>query len=307
MPVEVGKRSVDGVILRLAARSHGVVSRAHLLGVGVTRTEVETRLRDGRLTALHRGVYLVGAVASEHAYAQAALLACGQGAALSHRSAASLWGLWPYPSRAYPWVTVPREINRGRLVARRALVPACDLREKHGMRVVSPPRAILDCATILGDPYELEALVAEAHYRGVAREPELRDQIARNRGRPGVCSLRATLDVEGGAQRTRSGGERWFLRLLRENGIKGFEANAKVHGWEVDFVWRELGFCIELDGWDGHSSRASFEKDRRKWADLSACGLTVIPLATRTAQGNERETIRIVREMLRQASSRRPA
>ncbi len=301
------KRSADAVILALASRAHGIVSRSQLLEAGVTRHQIELRLSDGRLTPLHRGVYLVGAVASEHAYAQAALLACGSGTALSHRSAASLWGLWPYPSRAFPWVTVGQEIKRPRIVVRRANLATRDSRRKHGMRVVSPPRAVLDCASIFDDPYELEALVAEAHFRRMAREPELRDQIARNKGRPGVTLLRSILDIEGGPQRTRSGGERWFLRLLREHGVKGFEANEKVYGWEVDFLWRELGFCIELDGWDGHSSRPAFEKDRRKWAELSVAGLTVMPLATRTAKINKQKTVRWVGEMLRQAAAHKAA
>lgn len=307
MDVEVRRRSPDGVIIALASRTHGVVSRAQILDAGISRMQIESRLRDGRLTALHRGVYLVGAVASEHAYAQAALLACKADAALSHRSAAAIWGLWPYPARAYPWVTIPREVDRKRIVMKRAVLEPQDVRRRHGLRVVSPPRSVLDCAAVIDDLYELEALVAEAHFRRRAREPELRDQLERNAGRPGVCPLREVLEIDGGPQRTRSGGERWFLRLLRESGVQGFEVNATIFGWEVDFLWRELDFCVELDGWDGHSSRAAFEKDRRKWADLSVRGLTVMPVATRSAQRNKGETIRQVAEMLRQAKSRRAA
>lgn len=302
MGAKVRKRSPDAVIMALASRTHGVVSRAQILDAGISRTQIESRLSDGRLKALYRGVYLVGAVASEHAQAHAALLACGADAVLSHWSAAAIWGLRPYPIRAYPWVTIPREIDRKHIVTKRAFLTPQDVRERHGLRVVSPPRSVLDCAAGIDDLYELEALVAEAHFRRLAREPELRDQIARNPGRPGVRLLRDAVDIEGGPQRTRSGGERWFLRLLRENAIKGFEANAKIHGWEVDFLWRELGFCIELDGWDGHSGRAAFEKDRRKWADLSVRGLTVMPVATRSAQRNKEESVRLVTSMLRQRS-----
>jgi very-short-patch-repair endonuclease len=103
---------------------------------------------------------------------------------------------------------------------------------------------------------------------------------------------------------TRSAAERLFARLLRQAGISGWKANQTLLGWEVDFLWREQGLCVELDGWDGHSSRAAFEKDRRKWADLSVRGLTVLPVATRDAQRNKEETIRLVTEMLRQSSGR---
>jgi very-short-patch-repair endonuclease len=264
-------------------------------------------LGDGRLKPLHHGVYLVGAVPPQFAYPQAALFACGADSALGCRSALSIWRLLSYPPQAHPWVTVPpeRRIVRRGIVVVRAPLPEQDVRRKHGMRVVSPPRAVLDFAANTQDSYELESLVAEAHFRRLARESELRDQIARNAGRPGVGPLRRVLDIEGGPQRTRSKGERWFLRLLRESHINGFEVNAEIFGWEVDFLWRELGFCIELDGWDGHSSRKAFEKDRRKWANLSRNGLTVMPLATRSAQRNKEETIRLVTEMLRQSSARR--
>lgn len=72
-----------------------------------------------------------------------------------------------------------------------------------------------------------------------------------------------------------------MLRALREAGIQGFETNAWIHGYEVDFVWRDLGVAVELDGWDGHSGRIAFERDRLKAATLTAHGLTVIPVTGR--------------------------
>lgn len=89
------------------------------------------------------------------------------------------------------------------------------------------------------------------------------------------------LDIPGGAKRIRSRGERAMLRLLQRTGITGFETNAWVHGHEVDFLWRDAGVVVELDGWDGHSGRIAFERDRLKIAKLSAHGLTVIPVTGR--------------------------
>ena len=295
-----GFLSAGSLILSIAARQHGVVRRDQLLAAGISRRQLDRRLEDGRLKPLHRGVYLVGAIPSEFAYPQAALFACGPQSALGCRSALSIWQLLRYPPLAPPWVTVPpkRRIERRGVVITRSRLEDEDVRWKHGMRVASPPRALLDLAAFAPDICELESLVAEAHYRRLAGEDELRHQLQRNRGRPGTRLLREILDRPGGPQRTRSGGERWFLQLLREYGIDGFEVNAKVHGWEVDFFWREHGLCIELDGWDGHSSRAAFEKDRRKWADLSARGLTVVPVAVRDARRNQGDTVRLVTRLL---------
>src|SRR5690242_9072718 len=155
------------------------------------------------------------------------------------------------------------------------------------MRVTSPPRTVFDMAAVLDDPDELEVLVAEAHFRRLAREPELRDQVERNPSCHGVPLLKRVLEIEGGPQRTRSDGERFLLRSLRRRGIRGFEANAIVHGEEVDFLWRPEQFCVELDGWDGHSSRAAFERDRLKWARLQAAGIAVLPITASQIKNDE--------------------
>ena len=72
-----------------------------------------------------------------------------------------------------------------------------------------------------------------------------------------------------------------MLRLLRRAGMTGFETNARIHGYEVDFLWRGLAVAVELDGWDGHSGRIAFERDRLTVAKLTAHGVTAIPVTGR--------------------------
>jgi very-short-patch-repair endonuclease len=165
--------------------------------------------------------------------------------------------------------------------------------------VTSPPRAILDSGRFIHDDYELEAIVAEAHYRGRACEPELRQQIKVREGRRGTTRLRAILDLAGGPQRTRSDGERAMLRLLRANKVLGFQANARVSDYEVDFHWAELNFCVELDGWDAHSSRAAFERDRLKWAELEASGIGVMPVTGRQLRDGDGTMTRLLAALRR--------
>ncbi|HEX5594343.1 MAG TPA: type IV toxin-antitoxin system AbiEi family antitoxin domain-containing protein [Solirubrobacterales bacterium] len=79
---------------RLAARQHGVVTAKQLAEVGLGRSAISERTRSGRLHRLHRGVYAVGHRAPDwHERWMAAVLACGEGAVLSHHSAAALWKL----------------------------------------------------------------------------------------------------------------------------------------------------------------------------------------------------------------------
>jgi very-short-patch-repair endonuclease len=279
---ESSTQFADRVIRRVAGRQHGTVSRHQLLAAGISPRQIELRLTTGRFVGIHRGVYLAGAVAAAHTHEMAALIAYDRNAVLSHRSAAALWNLLPYPAAAPVWVTVrpQRSASRPRIKAIRAHLHRRDIRRRHGMPLTSPPRTILDLAGHLNE-YDLEGLVAEANYRRLASEAELRSQLDRNPSKPGVVALRGVLDVPGGPQRTRSPAERLLLRLLRDAGITGFELNARVHGYEVDALWRDLAFAIEVDGYDGHSGRIAFERDRRKLAVLVANGLTVMPITPR--------------------------
>lgn len=149
MNSQLSTQSPDAVIRRLAARQNGVVYRGQLLHAGLSPTQIRRRLGDGRLVALHRGVYLVGAVAPEWAYSQAGLFACGDDSTLGQRSALRIWKLAKYPAQAHPWVIVPRakRIERPRIVISRVDLDPRDVRNRHGMRVTSPPRTIFDMAS----------------------------------------------------------------------------------------------------------------------------------------------------------------
>jgi very-short-patch-repair endonuclease len=305
MSGESSSRFAERVIGTLAGRQRGVVARWQLLQAGVTAHQIELRVRNGRLHEIHRGVYLVGHVVPPPlAVEQAALLACGDHAVLSHRSAAKLWELLPYPASAPAWITVPpeRRVVRPRIHVRRALVPARDMRERHRLWLTSPPRTILDLSLLLAEE-EIESLVAEAEFRGLASVRELTAQLESNEGKRGVTQLRHVLDLPGGPKRTRSCGERAMLRLLRRVGITGFESNAKIHGYEVDFLWRDLHVAIELDGWDGHSGRIAFERDRLKMARLIAHGLSVIPVTARQVRDDPSGVVDRLRGALATARS----
>jgi very-short-patch-repair endonuclease len=151
------------------------------------------------------------------------------------------------------------------------------------------------------DQEQLESVVAEAEFRRLSSQAELEAQVEGNEGKRGVAKLRRVLELPSGPRRTRSGGERALLRLLRRTGIDGYETNARIHGYELDFLWRDLGVVVELDGWDGHSGRVAFERDRLKVATLTAHGLTVIPVTGRQLRDDPAGVI----DRLRRAIARR--
>src|SRR5690606_35311022 len=90
---------------------------------------------------------------------------------------------------------------------------------------------------------------------------------------PGAPLLRALLEREGGPAFARSEAEERFLALVRKARLPGPELNVRLAGEEVDFLWRRERLVVEVDGFELHSSRDSFENDRRRDADLYGLGL----------------------------------
>jgi very-short-patch-repair endonuclease len=88
-----------------------------------------------------------------------------------------------------------------------------------------------------------------------------------------VARIGALLDH--GPHLSRSPPERRLLCAIRDAGLPEPETNVMVGRWEVDFLWRDAGLAVEVDGYSTHSSPRAFERDRRKDADLAARGLIV--------------------------------
>ncbi|MGH2989826.1 MAG: endonuclease domain-containing protein [Solirubrobacterales bacterium] len=100
--------------------------------------------------------------------------------------------------------------------------------------------------------------------------------------------------------RPRSDLERAFLRLCEDRRIPKPEVNVKVGPYRVDFLWREAGLVVEVDGYAYHADRATFESDRARDRDLKRRGIEVLRFADRELASNEREVAASVRDHLRQ-------
>jgi very-short-patch-repair endonuclease len=94
--------------------------------------------------------------------------------------------------------------------------------------------------------------------------PQLTAAVQRSPYRAGVALVRAILGQPGGAKRSRSGGERAMLRLIRAAGLPEPLTNHPVAGFNADFFWPEVGLIVEVDGGDFHRPRPAFERDHRR-------------------------------------------
>jgi predicted transcriptional regulator of viral defense system len=144
--------SVETVIARLASRQHGVVSLTQLAAIGIDRSAIVRRTRKGLLHRVHRGVYAVGhAGLSTEGRWMAAVLACGEGAVLSHRSAGALWEIALPPSLID--VMVPGNAGRkprdGIKVHRSLTLLPSQTTRRAGIPVTMPSRTLEDLKRVL--------------------------------------------------------------------------------------------------------------------------------------------------------------
>jgi very-short-patch-repair endonuclease len=159
-------------------------------------------------------------------------------------------------------------------VHRSSTIPAHDRRERDGIPVTAPLRTIFDLASCVSD-FELDKAIAEAFAVGMVSKGMVERAIVQRRGHRGVARVRALLGGGRRPSRTRSKPERKLRSLLTAAGIEGFETNAHIGPWEVDFYFRSLGLAVEVDAYVTHSSPWAFERDRRKTTALEDHGLTV--------------------------------
>ncbi|MGB9184001.1 MAG: DUF559 domain-containing protein, partial [Solirubrobacteraceae bacterium] len=265
----------DDRIAKIASLQRGRISRAQLRMAGISDPTTDRLKARGKLRPLHRCVFAVGHDAPiELGDETAALLAVCDGAALSHATAAVLWGMRRPPSEGLIHVVAARGTGKpsGVRVHRARILAPVDVRICRGLPVTSPARTLLDWGDALSER-ELELAFDQALIARIIRPQDVHEIIGRAPGRAGATRLRNLLRRQHGPKLTRSQAEELFLALIRQAGLPEPEMNVRVHGFEVDFFWREQGVVVEIDGFRFHSGRRSFEYDRRKDATLQAAGL----------------------------------
>jgi very-short-patch-repair endonuclease len=258
----------------LADVQNGVVARAQLLELGLSRGAIGRAVRSGLLRPIFRGVYAVGHTAlRREGWWQAALLACGEGSVLSHHSAGALWGLRSAPM--FP-IHVINDGDRGRQQARiathRMLLARSETNLSDGIRTTTPARTIVDLSPHLPGRARRE-LIERAQDRRRFHPTKIAASLALVPNRRGARELRALLDLlQPDKDNARSHLERLFLKLVRSGRVPGPEVNYVIAGRRRDFVWIEQRLVVETDGYRWHSTRQAQQRDRRRDRELTSLG-----------------------------------
>ena len=272
--------SVDQAIADLAGRQKGNVTRSQLLALGLKPGAIDYRIATGRLHPRFRGVYLVGHVA-EPPYSRefGAVLACGDGAVLSHRSAAVLLAMIaPSPDWWEIHVSIPSRSTRGHAGIRVHRVPSLertDVGTCQDVPCTSPARTLIDFAEH-AQLREIERAYHEALAQRLLKRADLQSLLQRVRGHRGAPLIKTLIETDGGSTLTRSQAEELFLAMVRSARLPQPAVNARLHGYEADFHWRHKRLIVEIDSGRWHGIPAAVDRDRRRDAHLRSNGWTVL-------------------------------
>jgi very-short-patch-repair endonuclease len=275
--------SVDERIAQIAKMQRGRVARRQLLAAGVSRSTVGWLVSRRRLIPRLRGVFAVGHAAPMQLERETeALLAVRDGAALSHFSAAGLWGLCAPGSLVEVIVHEGRSSRMpGVQVHRSRILESRDVRIRKGLPVTSPARTLLDIAVTATDR-QLEIAFDRGIVERILKLSHVGDVLDRAGGHPGRGRLADLLGRESGASTmTSSETEERMLALIRSAGLPAPEVNFPFGPYKLDFYWPAARFVVEVDGHQFHSSRYRFERDRRKDNDLRRANIEVMRIVGR--------------------------
>jgi very-short-patch-repair endonuclease len=272
--------NVDRRVGRLAAENHSLITLPQLCGAGLTKTQVDHRVRQQRLDVVYRGVYRMPGV--RPTYESDVLAAClATGGAASHRCAARLFDL-----RGFARSTVVEVAVDARRSPR---LPGVVGHRLDGMEhtrigvipVVMPAEVLLGVAAVA--PTLAEGALNDALVKRLVSLPGLVRFLNRRaaRGRDGTAHLRRLVE-----EQVRAGGptESWLedrvVEFLRR---QGFPEATRRHWvrlpgarFRLDAAYPERLVDIEADSRLWHTSPGDRRRDAARDARLKAAGWTVV-------------------------------
>jgi hypothetical protein len=263
---------MDAAIAAIAYRQHSLVLRAQALEVGMTDEMIRHRIATGRWVRVAAGLYrLAGVPVTWKQRASAACLIAGAGAAVSHRSAAVLWGVSGFRPGPLDITVPPGRSNRNALArVHRAAVEAV-VRDR--VPVTRPSRMLADLAGVVNGDL-LEEAVDDVLCRGLCR---LEDLPARGR-------LGAVLQAWNGDGVAEGVAEMRVARALLAEDLP-----APVRQYEiwvggvfiarVDLAYPPFRLAMELDGFRWHAGRRRFRSDRVRRNRVEAAGWRLLEAA----------------------------
>lgn len=290
------------VVDELGRRRRGLVLLAELVRV-TTRRQVDRLLARGRLIPVRRGVYrCAGVPESWELSVLAAVLAAGQDAVASFRTAACLWGLryCDRPDRIELTVPAPRWVRLpGVRCHRTGKLRPGHVRVVRQIPVTSVARTIVDLSWVI-PLRELELIVDDALRRGLLRIEDLwrvHDEVC-GKGHRKTTVVRAILrhrlpGYDAGASDTENRVLRWVegaarpYRLVRQHEVVVGGRRRRIDG-----AVPELAIAVEVKGFNPHATmRGVFDDDSVRENELELAGWLVLRFTSRSSRAEVHDAV----------------
>jgi very-short-patch-repair endonuclease len=255
--------------------------------MGVPSRTIGDWVAAGRLHRVFAGVFLVGhRLRVPFAREMAAVLAVGDDAVLSHRSAVELWRMLKPREGFHPQVTTRRRVQGpvGVRVHWTRSLRADEITDRDGIRVTAPMRALLDFAA-QGEKREVE----RAYEEGLILErydlPSLNAYLERSAGRHGIDLIKRLIERDLPPSVTIEEAHRRLLELIRASDLPHPRTEVWIGTYRVDILWPAEKLIVEMDGAAFHNLPSRIERDKRRDAELATLGYQVIRVTWRQLTG----------------------
>lgn len=294
---------IEAGVRNLAARNHGIISRKRALEAGLKRSRIDGLVSSGRWEAVYEGVYRIAGSVADRGQRIASVLAwAGEGAVLSHHTAAEVWGFEGikappvdvHVSRVNVGKSEPRGLMKYHRVRK---LPPTDQRKHKGFLLTSPLRTIVDLAAVLADD-ELERVILSASRKKLLKPSALIawERAGAHRGIEGLERLRRVLERQAILLPTESPLEDQVLQMLVDerlhpNGSQATLYDAKGRIGRMDFALVHFRILIEVDGRSTHDLTAQRALDEERDRRTAAVGFVPIRIRHEHLTGASRRAV----------------
>lgn len=278
------------ILDRVARPQYGLLTTRQLLDAGLSNVLIRRYVNEGRISPVRRGVYrLCGTQPSWRASALAAVLAAGDGAVLSHRSAGALWGFLDYRSEVGPLeVTSERQLRVRGARGHRHRLAATEVTTRFGIPVTTAERTLLDLAQSV-PARQLGSLCDDGLRRRIVTLGRLHAVVAKHGGRGrrrlGPIHEALALRIPGydpGANDWEQRMDRLWDKLGLPPAERHYRIRARGRNYEVDRAIVSERIAVEWNGHDPHGYRGQIDYDSDRAADLAAAGWYLVAFTSQS-------------------------
>ncbi|MCL1600540.1 MAG: DUF559 domain-containing protein [Actinomycetia bacterium] len=295
--------NVDADLYAVAAIQGGVIRRSQAFEAGLTRHQIDSRVKAGRWVLIVRGGYRLIELAGEMELVRAAA-AVLPSAVVSHSSAARIHRMSFVPI-ARASVTV--HASKTHKFSGVRVVRGMDMKRAHvedwgGLVVTTVARTAFDLAGDLSQRH-LAVIVDEALASRRATLDELDDVLrdVERKGKPGVRAMRSVLNARTGSDPRQTKLERIGLQILKSGGLPSFEVEHPIpwrpdRRYDVAFVPAQV--AIEWDSFRWHSQERVFQSDRERDREAIEHGWRVLRFTWKDVTESPDSVLHSVRRLL---------